>query len=98
MNANEKRKKIICILQEEACGMCECDQGGDVDMELVKNSADAIVGIFQEDASNNLIIELSNLSEGNIRTVKRELKVLIEDYGYKKMISGCILISEGNGQ
>jgi hypothetical protein len=45
--------------------------------------------------SNKLIIELSNLSEGSLRTIKRELKVLLEDYGYKKMISGCIQVKEG---
>ena len=44
--------------------------------------------------SNKLIIELSNLSEGSIRTVKRDLKVLLEDYGYKKMVSGCIQVKE----
>ena len=44
--------------------------------------------------NNKLIIELSNLGAGSIRTVKRELKVVIEDYGYKKMISGCIQVKE----
>ena len=45
--------------------------------------------------NNKLIVERTNLGEGNMRTVKRELKVLIEDYGYKKMISGCIQVKEG---
>lgn len=45
--------------------------------------------------SNKLIIELSNLGEGSMRTVKKELKVLVEDYGYKKMVSGCIQVKEG---
>ena len=44
--------------------------------------------------SKKLIIELSNLSEGSIRTIKRELKVLVEDYGYRKMVSGCINVEE----
>ena len=44
--------------------------------------------------NNKLIIELSNLSEGGIRTIKRELRVLIEDYSYKKMVSGCINVME----
>ena len=42
-----------------------------------------------------LIIELSNLSEGSMRTVKGELKEIIEDYGHRKMISGCINVKEG---
>ena len=42
-----------------------------------------------------LIIELSNLGSGSIRTIKRDLKVLIEDYSWKKMISGCIQVKEG---
>ena len=41
-----------------------------------------------------LIIEITNLSEGSMRTVKRELKVLIEDYGWRKMIRGSIKITE----
>lgn len=44
--------------------------------------------------SNKLIIELSNLGEGTLRTVKRELKAVIGDYGYKKMISGCIQVKD----
>ena len=43
--------------------------------------------------SNKLIVELTNLGEGSTRTVKRELKVLIEDYAFKKMISGCINVT-----
>lgn len=45
--------------------------------------------------TTNLIVELSNLNEGSMRTIKRELKVLVEDYGYRKMVSGCINIKEG---
>lgn len=45
--------------------------------------------------SNKLIIELSNLGEGSMRTVKRELKALLEDYVWKKMISGSIKVTEG---
>ena len=45
--------------------------------------------------SNKLIIELSNLGEGTLRTVKRELKAVIEDYGHKKMISGSVKVTEG---
>ena len=45
--------------------------------------------------SKKLIIELSNLNEGSLRTIKRELKVLVEDYGYRKMVSGCINVKEG---
>ena len=43
---------------------------------------------------DRLIIELRNLGEGHLRTVKRELKVLIEDYGWQKMIRGSIKITE----
>ena len=44
---------------------------------------------------NKLIIELTNLSESSMRTVKRELKVIIEDYGWKKMINSSIRVTEG---
>lgn len=44
---------------------------------------------------NKLIIELTNLSDSSLRTVKRELKVLIEDYGWKKMINSSIRVTEG---
>ena len=44
--------------------------------------------------SNKLIIELSKLNEGSLRTIKRDLKVLVEDYGYKKMVGGCIQVKE----
>ena len=44
--------------------------------------------------NNKLIIELTNIGEGSMRTVKRELKVLIEDYGWRKMIRGSIKITE----
>lgn len=40
--------------------------------------------------SNKLVIELTNLGEGSMRTIKRELTVLIEDYAWKKMVSKCI--------
>lgn len=46
--------------------------------------------------SNKLIIELTNLSEGSLRTVKRELKVIIEDYVWKKRISGSIQVKEAD--
>lgn len=44
--------------------------------------------------SSKLVIELSNLGSGSMRTVKRELKVLIEDYAWKKMVSGSINVKE----
>jgi len=44
--------------------------------------------------SNKLAIEFSNLSKSSLRTVKRELKELIEDYAWKKMVSGCIQVRE----
>ena len=44
---------------------------------------------------NKLIVELTNLSEGSMRTIKRELKVLIEDYAWKTLISGCVNVTEG---
>ena len=44
--------------------------------------------------SNKLIIEITNLGSGSMRTVKRELKVLIEDYAWKKLISGSIQVKE----
>ena len=44
--------------------------------------------------NNKLIIELTNIGEGSMRTIKRELKVLIEDYAWKKLISGCIKVTE----
>ena len=43
---------------------------------------------------NKLIIELTNLGSGSMRTVKRELKELIEDYAWKKLISGCVNVTE----
>lgn len=46
--------------------------------------------------NKKLIIEITNLNEGNLRTVKRELKVIIEDYAWKKMISGSINVWEAN--
>ena len=45
--------------------------------------------------NNKLIIEINNLGEGSMRTVKRELKVIIEDYAWKKLISGSINVTEG---
>ena len=44
---------------------------------------------------NKLIIEIKNLSDGSLRTVKRELKVLVEDYAWKTMISGSLNVTEG---
>jgi len=44
---------------------------------------------------SKLIVELSNLSEGSMRTVKHDLKVLIEGYGHAKMISRQINVTEG---
>ena len=41
-----------------------------------------------------LVIELSCLNEGHMRTVVRELKVIIEDYGWRKAISECISVTE----
>lgn len=46
--------------------------------------------------NNKLIIELSNLDSGSMRTIKRDLKVLIEDYAWKKMISGSVKVTEGD--
>lgn len=42
-----------------------------------------------------LIVNVDHLSEGTMRTVVRELKVIIEDYGWKKAISECINVMEG---
>lgn len=44
--------------------------------------------------SKRIVIELVNLGEGHIRTVKRELKVIIEDYFIKKMLSDCVRVTE----
>lgn len=44
--------------------------------------------------STKIVIELFNLSDGGIRTMKRELKVLIEDYGLRKMVSECMRVTE----
>ena len=40
--------------------------------------------------TNALLINISNLSERHIRTLKRELRVVIEDYAWKSMVSECI--------
>ena len=45
--------------------------------------------------SNKLIIELSNLSSGSIRIIKQELKALIEDYVWAKMIKDNVKVTEG---
>ena len=100
MTKSEKQKKLIRILEEEACEMCEWEYGDRYDeaktnTETIKKVAEKIIALFQEGANNNLTIELNNLGESSMRTVKRELKVLIEDYGYKKMISGSINVKEG---
>jgi len=61
MKANEKREKIIRILEEEACEMCECSCGdrysdmtqldADTDMERIKKVADEIIALFQEETN-----------------------------------------------
>lgn len=100
MNKSEKQEKLIRILEEEVCEMCEWDYGdrddvGEINRERIKEVAEEIIALFQEGANNNLTIELTNLGEGVMRTVKRELKVLIEDYAWKKMVSGSIQVKEG---
>ena len=42
----------------------------------------------------NVIIELTRLSEGHIRTTVRELKVVIEDYCLRNAICGCVKVLE----
>ena len=44
--------------------------------------------------NKRIVIKLVNLGDGHVRTVKRELKVLIEDYGWKNMINDCIRVKE----
>jgi len=44
--------------------------------------------------NKNLIIELTRLSEGHMRTTVRDLKVVIEDYCLKNAICGCVNITE----
>lgn len=44
--------------------------------------------------ANALLINLTHLSEGRLRTVKRELRVIIEDYAWKSMLSGCINVED----
>ena len=44
--------------------------------------------------NKKIVIELVNLGEAPLRTVKRELKVLIEDYCWKKAICECIKVTE----
>ena len=44
--------------------------------------------------SKKLIIELTRLSEGHMRTTVRELKVVIEDYCLKNAICGCVKVME----
>jgi len=44
--------------------------------------------------NKNLIVELNGLSEGHMSIVERELKLIIEDYGWKKMIRECIQVKE----
>lgn len=43
---------------------------------------------------NDIIIELTNLNEESIRTIKRELKELIDSYRSKKMLGDCISVTE----
>ena len=45
--------------------------------------------------TNNLTIELTNLSSGSIRIIKHELKTLIEDYAFNKMIRDNVKVTEG---
>ena len=73
----------------------ECTTGQDVeDFANEMRREKQVISSVLNSESNKLIIELSNLNEGSIRTIKRDLKVLVEDYGYKKMISGCIQVKE----
>lgn len=44
--------------------------------------------------NKKLIIDLTRLSEGYMRTTVRELKVVIEDYCLKNAICGCVNIME----
>ena len=44
--------------------------------------------------NSKLIIDLCGLSAGSRNTIKRELKVLIEDYAWKKMINSAIKVTE----
>ena len=45
--------------------------------------------------TSKLIIELSDLGSGSRRTIMRELKVLIEDYAWKKMVTDSVRVKEG---
>ena len=67
------------------------------DSSTIKNGSRTVTKVISIPGPepNKLIIELTNLSESSLRTVKRELKVIIEDYGWKKMISGSIQVTEG---
>lgn len=44
--------------------------------------------------NKTLTIKLSRLSEGHMRTVVRELNVIIEDYCWKKAMCECISVTE----
>ena len=44
--------------------------------------------------NRKIVVELINLGDGHIRKAKRELKVIIEDYGWKAAISECIRVTE----
>ena len=44
--------------------------------------------------NKNLIVELTRLSEGDMRTTVRELKVVIEDYCLKKAMCECVNVKE----
>lgn len=46
--------------------------------------------------SGKLVIELSNLGSGSIRTIKHELTALIENYAHEKMIKDNVKVTEGN--
>lgn len=81
--------------------------GGDISQEALEGTiAKLLSGTVESDekklrtvgedsgGAEKLIIELTNLGSGTRRAIKRDLKVLVEDYGYRKMISGCIQVRE----
>lgn len=44
--------------------------------------------------ASKLIIELQNLGEGKRRTILRKLKILVDDFAWKEMISENIRVRE----
>lgn len=53
MNIEEKRRRVIQILEEEACEICECscgdrygDMTADIDMDRLKEVAEIILKLF----------------------------------------------------